>query len=422
MRKKMKKWMFLSITLLSILVLTACGSKADKSSKKQLLLATNSGKATEQFIALQEIAETYNSQQDKVEVEVSFLNDYEPTMKTKMAANDLPDLFFTHGWSLTRYSEYLEPLESEKWVDKISPFVKDRITSKDGKIYVLPLDISLGGIMFNEKILADLNIDWHSIKTWNDFIDVCEIVKKSGKTPIALGGTKDSWTIANYMDFVLPTFLVTNEKENYRVELLDGSFDWENIEPFYNHFTELYDKGYFNDDVQEGTNQDAIDSFAANEVAFRFDISSFIKEVNRISPDLGVGFMPIPTMSKEDEPITITGEGIAIGAWKDSENKKEAVEFLDYLSQPENINKVAASDVFPTGLVGDGYQSDLGSLTPYIDEAEKYRAFGYFDRDYLPSGMWDTMINVGEGIINKTSDKKDVIRIFQADYDKLIKQ
>lgn len=30
-------------------------------------------------------------------------DDYESTMKTRMASNDLPDIFETHGWSLIRY-------------------------------------------------------------------------------------------------------------------------------------------------------------------------------------------------------------------------------------------------------------------------------------------------------------------------------
>ena len=39
-------------------------------------------------------------------------------MKTKMAANDLPDLWTTHGWSVNRYSEYLRPLNDREWAKK----------------------------------------------------------------------------------------------------------------------------------------------------------------------------------------------------------------------------------------------------------------------------------------------------------------
>ena len=35
---------------------------------------------------------------------------YEELMKTKMSANELPDVFTTHGWSVARYSDYLMPV------------------------------------------------------------------------------------------------------------------------------------------------------------------------------------------------------------------------------------------------------------------------------------------------------------------------
>lgn len=41
---------------------------------------------------------------------------YEELMKTKMAANDMPDVFDTHGWSVARYSDYLMPVNELDFV------------------------------------------------------------------------------------------------------------------------------------------------------------------------------------------------------------------------------------------------------------------------------------------------------------------
>ena len=46
--------------------------------------------------------------------------DYESTMKTRMASNDLPDIFETHGWSLIRYKEYLTDLSGEPWAGQLN--------------------------------------------------------------------------------------------------------------------------------------------------------------------------------------------------------------------------------------------------------------------------------------------------------------
>ena len=78
-----------------------------------------------------EVAVTYTGDQattfqglvDKFEEEygctvnvAEYGTDYENTLKTRMAANELPDVFQTHGWSILRYKEYLMNLQDQPWV------------------------------------------------------------------------------------------------------------------------------------------------------------------------------------------------------------------------------------------------------------------------------------------------------------------
>ena len=41
--------------------------------------------------------------------------DYEKLMKIKMAANDMPDVFSTHGWAKVRYGDFLLDLRDQPW-------------------------------------------------------------------------------------------------------------------------------------------------------------------------------------------------------------------------------------------------------------------------------------------------------------------
>ena len=403
------------------LVLSGCGDTT-ASGNVELTLATNQYNTEPAYLKLKELAETYNSTHSGVTVDVQILTDYEPTMKTKMAANDLPDLFFTHGWSTTRYAEYLEPLQDHEWAAKLSPLIKDRVTAEDGKVYVLPMEVSLGGVVFNSTVLDQAGVDWKSIQNWDDFQDACVKIKAAGKTPIALGGLKDGWTVGNFMDFAMPSFLVTDESNNYRKELLDGSFDWNKSKPFFDMFNNYYDSGYFNSSALEGTNQDIIDLLAHDDAAFAFTQTSIWTQIKEINHESKIGIMPVPAYQQDDEPVAITGEGIAIGAWNKGKHKKEALDFIDWLSKPENINAISDTTLNPTGLQGDGYESSAGPFTDYYANIEKYRTFGYFDRDYLPSGMWDTLTKVGETLITKAGNESDVINKMQSDYDKLSKQ
>lgn len=176
-----------------------------------------------------------------IAVDVSAPGTYGEMIKARMASNDMPDLFSTHGWSTSLYAEYLEPINDQPFADKIVPSIRDMITDADGNMYILPADADLSGMTFNKTVLDEAGVNVDEINTWADFDEACQKVKDSGKTPIHVGG-KDSWTIGTMIDLIAPTFLTNNEEKNEKDALLDGSFDWNKWEPISEMVNEWYEK------------------------------------------------------------------------------------------------------------------------------------------------------------------------------------
>ena len=81
-------------------------------------------------------------------------DDYESTMKTRMASNDLPDIFETHGWSLIRYKEYLTDLSEESWAGDLNKAARGVIEDTDGKIYTLMTTGSCLGTAVNMNAVS----------------------------------------------------------------------------------------------------------------------------------------------------------------------------------------------------------------------------------------------------------------------------
>ena len=106
-------------------------------------------------------------------------SEYENLMKTKMAANELPDLFTTHGWSVKRYSDYLAPVNDQPFFSKITDQMKPVISDADGNVYVLPIDADIAGIVYNVDVLKKANVDVDSLRTWDDFTAALEQIKQS---------------------------------------------------------------------------------------------------------------------------------------------------------------------------------------------------------------------------------------------------
>jgi len=410
----MKRFLgFLAVVMLSTLVVATLSAQS-----KTLTFSVNWLPNDEISKTFQGMAAAYSSQNPGVKFEFSALgSQYEAIMKTKMAANDLPDVFTTHGWSVIRYSEYLTPLNEQPWFSKINPAIKPVITNKSGQVFVLPMDTEVACVVFNNDVLDKAKVDPFKIKTWDDFMAACEAVKKIGKIPVHIGGNpKDDWTVGNFYDWVAPSFLITNDKDNSREALVDGSFDWQKWGPVASLLVAFRDKGYLNPDYTQGTWEDVGKQMASGDVAFGFFGSYLIGEAKKYNPKGHYGFMPVPAASSSDSPTVITGERAAVGVWKDSQNKAETLKFLAFLARPENVNKVATVNANPTGLVGAGYQSKLGDLTPYYEKVAGVRGFPYFDRAYLPSGMWDSMCKTGTGLLANSMTLDQAVAKMKSDY------
>jgi raffinose/stachyose/melibiose transport system substrate-binding protein len=66
---------------------------------------------------------------------------------------------------------------------------------------------------------------------------------------------------------------------------------------------------------------------------------------------------------------------------------------------------VANLEKAPAGLTG--VKTDLGYLAPYYDKYANTRTLTYFDRVFLPSGMWDVLCKAGQDVLagNATPDQ-----------------
>src|SRR5690606_30913443 len=121
-RCKMRNIGPIGLVFLLLLSLIGCTIKTDadiqtesNGSKKRLTVYnSNSDPAVQKVI--QQIVDEFEKENPDIDVELNFPgSQYENIMRVKMAANDLPDVFDTHGWAKIRYGKYLADLRDEEW-------------------------------------------------------------------------------------------------------------------------------------------------------------------------------------------------------------------------------------------------------------------------------------------------------------------
>ena len=321
---------------------------------------------------------------------------YEELMKTKMASHDMPDVFDTHGWSVARYSEYLMPVNDLDFAQYIDSQIKPVITDADGNMFVLPFDVSIEGMVYNVDVCEEAGIDVDGIKTWADFEAACDKVLAIGKNPIHMGGA-NNFTIGWFYDRVAPGYYITNVNDNKAADLKAGKFDetlWAEISAMLDSWVT---KGYLNEDCVTGEYTADVASIAANETAFLFYGNIAVPIAQGINPDVDLGMMPIPAKSADDDVSLISGENVALGISKDSQVKDAAIELLNYLAQPDTAKTIAEATGNKPALTN--VKVDLGMIQPYLDKYSDVRAFPFFDREYCPSGLWDTICTSGQDVL-----------------------
>jgi raffinose/stachyose/melibiose transport system substrate-binding protein len=255
--------------------------------------------------------------------------------------------------------------------------------------------------------------------TWDEFIAACETIKtqSAGEVVCIHIGGSDSWTVGQYYDY-FSTPAAISPAENDAAALLDGTYDWTKYTIVSRNFLALQQNGYLNVDVLTAKYTDSAAAFAEGKAAFGFYPAGFIcEEALKTNPDLICGMMPIPSLVEGDDPTLVGGEMTTWGVWKDSLHMDAAKRLVAFYARPENVTAVADSNRLPTGLAGVPY--DAGYLTPYFQEYADLRVFPYFDRVYLPNGMWDVLCRNGQDLLAGAITPEEATDNIAREYERL---
>ncbi|MEJ1088155.1 extracellular solute-binding protein [Microbacterium sp. Mu-80] len=404
--------------VVAAVVLSGCSGAGDGGGEVTLELQSAMAEDSPRFESLSTLAKAYEDENPGVTIDVVPMGqDYEGDMKVRMASGDLPDIWATHGWSLLRYSEFLEPLQGQPWADELNPVLDTTMKNDEGEFFALPLTTDVAGILYNKTVLDDLGIDPASLGDIEAFDAALAAAKDAGIVPISSSG-KDDWFAGNVADWLASG----SYDEAESAELADGDFVESGFEAMYSTIDEWAEAGYFNPDFSAATSDDIASALGQGTTAFVMIQNNLVLSALQFVPDAQLGFIPVPAINGDSEYL-IGGEGVALGAWRDGENKEQALDFLAFLAEPENIGQFAGDDGNPAGLTG--VDVDLGDLA---DSYEQFftpgdvRMVPYFDRAYLPNGMWNTLITTTSGIITGQSEVDDAVSQVEADYGTLYGQ
>ncbi|WP_456264954.1 MULTISPECIES: ABC transporter substrate-binding protein [unclassified Bacillus (in: firmicutes)] len=416
-----KKIMLLTAAMFLTMILSACGNNSSSEANGKVTLTlfstmSNSGERK----AFEEVIREFEKEHQQIRIDANFPgNSYEDMIRVKMGANDMPDLFDTHGWAKLRYSEYVADLKEMDWVKQLDPSLDQILKDQDGKVYAYPLNQAKDGLSFNANLLKEYGIEVP--RTLDELKSALLTVKEKSKgdvVPLWIPGGDNS-NIAQVFDELATPLLITDQKHQYGKELENGSFDWSLYTPLARFMKDLKDQDLLNKDVLTAKLSQAPELMAQNKIAFTFLGGSLGPEATELNSSIKVGTMPVPAIHEGDEQSWIGGERFTVAAWKDSKHLKEAKQFIDFLAKPENAKKIAEGTSSETALK---QVKAKNYYSTFYDQYKEVKIEPYFDRKYLPSGMWAVMATTGQELLAGSITPEQLSKKMEEEYKRLKKQ
>jgi raffinose/stachyose/melibiose transport system substrate-binding protein len=286
-------------------------------------------------------------------------------LKTKLNSGEAPDLFGGQSGVTDLKLQYnveknAVDLSNEPWASKLDPLVAAQSTV-NGKLYGMTYWDTVGGswvIDYNKKMFAENGIavptDYAGLKS------ACETLLAKGIQPI-FEPIADGWHHVLWFNEIGPRY--EEEKPGLAEELNANKATFSGNEAMLSAVTELkdlFDSGCFGKNALADTFADRTKVMATGQVAMVVAGTSFGAELKNDYPDtnpddFGVFLMPLA----DNQVLNLNPAGPTMFISSSSPHIAEAKKYLEFLTQPENMEYFVANVPNATGLPFEGVTKKL---------------------------------------------------------------
>lgn len=296
--------------------------------------------------------------------------------KTLVASNSLPDIYFswTGSWGGNfvrgKRAVDLSPIigPDTDWGKTLIPAAVSAF-QYDGKYYGIPLYLDAKFMGYNKQIFSKLGLD--APTTFEQLLDSCDAIRKSGMTPIALGN-KEAWPVVHYVGQLLaydvPQATLERDFDPATAEYADPGYV-----AALTQFKELADRCTDGAEMNGSSYASALQAFSNAKAAMyyqeiiEFDQSATAETALK-TEDFGFFQLPPPKDAKGD-PKSIEGapEGYMISSA--SKNIPLAIDFMKFATSTQNGQVLSAPPYGqPSATVGG---ADETRMSPTVVEGLK---------------------------------------------------
>ena len=336
-----------------------------------------------------------------IHVEYEFVDaaDYAAKFSALASSGDIPDVFWTQsayyadqiaeGYLLDMH-DYLYNTECYEggttWADTYEASLLENFESLAAKNnpdaksldYGVPYVMTTVAVMYDKNVFSKLNIE--EPKTWDEFMNCCEILKENEITPFAVqSATCDDWIPRFIWDQTCREKLDEDPDAFINGEM---TFASDEVKEGLTAFKEMWDKGYLTESYFTCTNDDVSSAFVQGNLGMLAATPGRITYVmENKSEDMDVATFAFP--GYKGLPLRSLGGAANIyGVYADSENVDAAVTFLKWLTSATTFSTQPTLKYENSGIKGVERGSELDAAFSGFSKASEG---GFCPEIYVPT-------------------------------------
>ncbi|MDR1128005.1 MAG: extracellular solute-binding protein [Treponema sp.] len=194
------------------------------------------------------------------------------------------------------------------------------------------------GIVYSKKIFRQLGINPEDIKTYGDFLGICEKIKNAGIPPLVFGGA-DTWHFGFWWGYFWQREIAVQDPDWIARRYAHKTrFSDPEVRAVLTGFKELFERGYIgNDWIATGETQ-CPDNFVKSLAAMYYIGPFAFQQIAELDPSFEFGFFAIPDDQGRINIIggpTDTGWAISMDAQNDPSRAEVIYDFIRYFFSRE---------------------------------------------------------------------------------------
>jgi raffinose/stachyose/melibiose transport system substrate-binding protein len=329
---------------MALTMLAGCGSPGDRTTEEAgvksepVVLRYTTFQMDSDSLYYDEIAEFERDNPD-IRIEVDYIPNinYTNGLKMRLLGGEKVDVFDV--WSPSLFEE-IRRIDHNVYLDLSgSDFLNDFLPASlapvtvGSKIYGVPGPMHTDGLIYNKSMFERFGLEVPD--TWDEFLQVCDIIKSKGIVPIAVNS---EWWVPQFFFGSMMSNNGADAAWTSRLESGEVKADDPILMDAMRKTKEIFDRGYVPIDWMRHKHEQSKDMVAQGEAAMIITGTWDLPSIIRQGLDQEFDFMMVPGEER-------TVPNLNIGSYKmisrTTANPQEAKRFLAYMNGRERQEEMA---------------------------------------------------------------------------------